>query len=139
MSIKLRSYYKDSKGNDCQLSWAAKCDMMEMHCHVLPDCVGIPNIDRIYPLKQRIVRDIYNLLRDLDTVEELWVFGSSTNMMCNIYSDIDIAYHMKEGCVDNMQDLLYNCDPNGYDLIDLSKVKERSRLWGQIRKGARLL
>lgn len=139
MSIKLRNYYRDSKGNMRQISWQDMCDMMVMHCRVLPDCVGVPNIDRIYPLKQRIVRDIYNKLKDLGTVEELWIFGSSTQMRCNIHSDIDIAYRVKDNCEDNIHWVLVGCDPNGYDLIDLSRIDAHSKLYGQILKGVRII
>lgn len=139
MQIKLRNYYTDSKGNEVYLSWPIKCDMVVMHCHVLEDCIGVPNIDRIWPLKQRIVRDIYNKLAPMGIVSELWVFGSSTQERCNIYSDLDIAYKIKSGYQDNISDLLHGCDPNGYDLIDLNHVPVNSLLYGQILKGARII
>lgn len=139
MSYELRNYYKDSKGRMRYISYPKKCEMTTMYTHVLPDCVGVPNINRIYPLKQRIVRDIYYKLTELGTVEELWIFGSSTNMLCNIFSDLDIAYRMKDGCEDNMHTVLCDCDPNGYDLLNMDRIQKGEKVLRQIRKGARII
>lgn len=139
MGVKLRNYYMDSKGNMCYLDWKTKCAMVTAHFNVLPDCVGVPNIDCIYPLKQRVVRDIYTKLRPLSDVQEFWVFGSSTRMCCNVSSDLDVAYKVVENSDVDIEKLLSGCDPNGIDIINLDNVPHNERLWGQIRMGVRII
>lgn len=114
------------------------CDNVIMHCRVLPDCTGIKGMDRVWPLKQRAVRDLYNHYVTDSNLTELWIFGSSTQERCNLDSDLDIAYRYT-GNADDFRLYASNLDPNGVDLIDLDTVAEFSRLWIQIHKGVRLI
>lgn len=139
MGIKLRNYYMDSKGNMRYLDWVTKCEMLTMHCPVLSDCIGVPNIDRIYPLKQRIVRDMYTILKELPSVDEFWIFGSSTQLRCNAFSDLDVAYKVSADSDLNIEVMLAGYDPNGIDFVNLDNVPRNERLWGQIHKGAQII
>lgn len=114
------------------------CDNVIMHCRVLPDCMGIKGMDRVWPLKQRAVRDLYNHCVTDSNLTELWIFGSSTQERCNLDSDLDIAYRYT-GDAGDFRLYASNLDPNGVDLIDLDTVAEFSRLWIQIHKGVRLI
>ena len=40
------------------------CDNVTMTCPILPDCAGIIGMNRIWPSKQRAVRDLYNHCKD---------------------------------------------------------------------------
>lgn len=49
------------------------------------------NIDRIYPLKQAQVSEIFDRARQFDIVKRIIVFGSSVTSRCNIDSDLDLC------------------------------------------------
>lgn len=114
------------------------CDNVIMRCRVLTDCIGIKGIDRIWPLKQRAVRDLYNHCVTDSNLTELWIFGSATQERCNLDSDLDIAYRHADNA-DAFRLFASSVDANGVDLIDLDTVAEFSRLWIQIHKGVRLI
>ena len=48
-------------------------------------------INRIYPLKQRIVDELHKKAADFDIVKKIYIFGSSVTPRCHIDSDIDIC------------------------------------------------
>ena len=52
------------------------------------DC---PNIERIYPLKQRQVSEISKCAKQFDVVKRIIIFGSSVTPRCNVDSDLDIC------------------------------------------------
>lgn len=51
--------------------------------------------NRIHPLMQSKVNDLYNYIKTLNSVSKVIVFGSSVNIRCNKQSDIDIAVELK--------------------------------------------
>lgn len=51
--------------------------------------------DRIHPLMQKKINDIYNLVSKKHEIEKVIIFGSSVNIRCNKKSDIDIAIKIK--------------------------------------------
>lgn len=114
------------------------CDNVTMTCPILPDCAGITGMNRVWPSKQRAVRDLYNHCKDDKNISELWIFGSSTQERCNVDSDLDVAYKYA-GNSDSFCSFASTLDINGVDLIDLNTVAEYSRLWIQIHKGVRLI
>lgn len=57
---------------------------------IFNDFVGVGgNFKYINPIKQKDVKEILSVLPD--TLEELWIFGSSTTDKCQDNSDIDIC------------------------------------------------
>ena len=55
---------------------------------VAGDC---KNLDRIYPLKQRQVAEIYNRAKNFGKIRRIIVFGSSVTPKCHIDSDLDLC------------------------------------------------
>ncbi|MCQ2776098.1 MAG: helix-turn-helix domain-containing protein [Bacilli bacterium] len=53
------------------------------------------NANRIYPLQQRKVRQILDEIQSNQNVIKVIIFGSSTNYRCNIDSDLDIYFELK--------------------------------------------
>lgn len=136
--MQLKNIYINRKGELATLSYEKKCDLSVLTCKPHPDCVGIPNIEHIWFSKQRIVRDLYNKVKDDQNLKELWIFGSSTQERCTVWSDLDVAY-LYEGDASNFLSILSNADPNGVDCLNLKHVRPHSNLDVQIRKGWRII
>ncbi|MCM1214979.1 MAG: nucleotidyltransferase domain-containing protein [Lachnospiraceae bacterium] len=135
----MENYYIDRNGKPAILPWFKKCDLATSYFYVLPDCTGVPNINRVHMYKQRIVRDLYNRLKDIDGLKEFWVFGSSTQWRCNQFSDLDVAFKSDPELRDAIWSILCGADPNGVDVIDLNHVTPNGKLDVQIWKGCRII
>lgn len=55
-------------------------------------------VNRIHPLKQKLVWDIVRAARSDEQVKRLIVFGSSTRYDCDIFSDLDICIDWYSPC-----------------------------------------
>ena len=53
------------------------------------------NIHRIFPLKQKAVRDLIEVCRQDSNIKKIIIFGSSTTAACNPWSDIDVYFEME--------------------------------------------
>ncbi len=93
--------------------------------------------DRIHPLMQRKINDIYYYVSNDNLIEKVIIFGSSTNIRCNNKSDIDIAIKLKEE--------RYNKDSQNFvsekiqeitnfnsDIVWLNSLDENSKLFYEI-------
>ena len=49
------------------------------------------NIDRIYPLKQKQISEIYKKAALFPIIRKITVFGSSVTAKCNVDSDLDLC------------------------------------------------
>ena len=58
------------------------------------------SVNRIHPIKQRLVKSIVNAARKDDNVKKIIIFGSSTRYDCDIASDLDICIDWSEDCYD---------------------------------------
>ena len=104
-----------------------------------PIIVNNDNYDcqRIHPLKQRIVNEIYNYIKDNNMIEKAIIFGSSINVRCNKKSDLDIAVKIKEECFNNnsknsiSEEIQEICGYNS-DIIWLNTIDENSQLYYNI-------
>ena len=92
---------------------------------------------RIHPLKQRIVDEVYNYIKDNVMIEKVIIFGSAINVRCNNKSDVDIAikvkeeYFNKESKNNISEDIQEICDYNS-DIIWLNTIDEKSQLYYNI-------
>ena len=104
-----------------------------------PIVVNNDNYDcqRIHPLKQRIVNEIYNYIKDNSMIEKVIIFGSAINVRCNHKSDLDIAVKIKEEYFNKdsknniSEDIQEICDYNS-DIIWLNTIDENSQLYYNI-------
>lgn len=55
-----------------------------------------PNCKKIYPIQQRKVKQLYDILSQNDNVTKIIVFGSSVTQSCHIGSDVDIYCEIKK-------------------------------------------
>ena len=60
-------------------------------------CIDNPfmNCDKIHPLQQRKVRQLYDELSAKDNVQEIIIFGSSVTNRCHTGSDVDLYVTLK--------------------------------------------
>lgn len=104
-----------------------------------PIVVNNDNYDcqRIHPLKQRIVNELYNYIKDNSMIEKVIIFGSAINVRCNHKSDLDIAVKIKEEYFNKdsknniSEDIQEICDYNS-DIIWLNTIDENSQLYYNI-------
>lgn len=59
------------------------------------------SVNRIHPIKQRLVRDIVAAAKNDSNVRRLIIFGSSTRYDCDITSDLDICIDWNKDCYDS--------------------------------------
>lgn len=68
--------------------------------NTIVDRGAFQHVNKIHPLKQKIVRDIVQAARDDEAVKRIIVFGSSTRYDCDITSDLDLCIDWKYDCYD---------------------------------------
>lgn len=64
------------------------------------DRESFQHVNKIHPLKQKLVRDIVQAARNDEAVKRIIVFGSSTRYDCDIASDLDLCIDWKYDCYD---------------------------------------
>ena len=94
--------------------------------------------NRIHPLKQKIVNDIYNALSNNNIIEKVIIFGSSVNIRCNNKSDIDIALKIKEEHFNRenqneISELIQEITEYNSDIIWLNTLDINSKLFDNIK------
>ena len=58
------------------------------------------NVNRIHPIKQKVVKDIVDVARNDKAVRRIIIFGSSIRYDCDVTSDLDICIDWTERCYD---------------------------------------
>lgn len=64
------------------------------------DGASFNHVNRIHPIKQRVVKDIVDAARKDAAVRKIIIFGSSTRYDCDVTSDLDICIDWVEDCYD---------------------------------------
>jgi predicted nucleotidyltransferase len=64
------------------------------------DNTSFRNVNRIHPIKQKIVKDIVDEAKKDQEVERIIIFGSSIRYDCDMTSDLDICIAWKDDCYD---------------------------------------
>ncbi len=97
------------------------------------------NVNRIHPIKQRMVKSIVDAARSDDRVKRIIVFGSSTRYDCDITSDLDLCLDWVVPCYDddgvllpftgNMRRVISQvtkgmADVVNYDYLDDTDIKQ---------------
>lgn len=58
------------------------------------------SVNRIHPIKQKVVKDIVDVARSDKAVRRIIIFGSSIRYDCDVTSDLDICIDWVENCYD---------------------------------------
>lgn len=64
------------------------------------DKEAFKNVNKIHPLKQKLVKEIVSKAKNDKEVKRIIVFGSSTRYDCDITSDLDICIDWYSPCYD---------------------------------------
>jgi predicted nucleotidyltransferase len=86
------------------------------------------NCDKIHPLQQKKVQQLYDELLKNETVQEITIFGSSVTERCHSGSDVDIYVTLEK----NEKNLITVYMPFLFDLWTNYTVDER--LLSEIKK-----
>ena len=106
---------------------------------------SVMNINKIHPLKQD---KIYHLVTDSDTqdIRKIWIFGSSTNNSCNIFSDIDVLVELKnvqnsnyEDTVCRMHKIFSKSLGSDFDLLVSEELDKNKQFYDNVMKTRRLV
>lgn len=65
------------------------------------DRTSFLNVNRIHPLKQKIIKAIVDIAKNDSFVKKIIIFGSSIRYDCDIYSDLDICIDWQSDCYDD--------------------------------------
>jgi len=100
------------------------------------------DMSRVYPTKQREVKNVLDKLRDDSDVTELRLFGSSITMACNKESDIDFAVRLKapdHEVRNTVSELIQKACEWKADIIWLDRLSKDERIYTEIMKGLVLI
>lgn len=111
-----------------------------------PVLLQIPGVEteRIHQLQQKKVFRICEILRDDERVLTVVLFGSSVNLRCNQYSDIDVAVRLREEFVCNevkndvSEKIQLACDWNA-DILWYDRIQNNSRFLENVLKGVQII
>lgn len=115
---------------------------------VIANPINEERISHIYPLQQKNVNNLMVFIEDnkelLHDVKSIYIFGSSTTYLCNIWSDLDICFFVENNSVSEVNSRLRgfaeSCfkDTDVYfDVVILGKEQRSTefRLWDNILRG----
>lgn len=73
------------------MTWEEKCRVQYYSYPIVKGLPTVPfDLSMVYPLQQRNVVSVYELLRSNPLIKAVTVFGSSVSQKCNINSDLDL-------------------------------------------------
>lgn len=95
--------------------------------------------NRIHPLMQRVVNDIYEYVKTNNSIEKVIIFGSAINIRCNNKSDIDVALKIRDECFNmeyknKISEIIQEISNFNADIIWLNTIDKNSRLYENISK-----
>lgn len=95
--------------------------------------------NRIHPLMQRVVNDIYEYVKTNNSIEKVIIFGSAINIRCNNKSDIDVALKIRNECFNieyrnKISEIIQEISNFNADIIWLNTIDKNSRLYENISK-----
>ena len=108
--------------------------------------LSVQNIDKIHPLKQK---KVFNLVNNIDCkeIKRIWVFGSSTNNSCNMYSDTDVLIELNPDVdTENDENIICQIHRNlikslgtNFDSVFLNDLDKNKQFYKNILKTRRLV
>jgi len=66
-------------------------DTLDLRCFPVVVKTDCKNIYRVYPLKQKVVAQLYKIAGEYKEIKKIYIFGSSVTSKCHIDSDVDIC------------------------------------------------
>lgn len=114
-------------------------------CYSFPIVAGSDYYDayRIYPLKQKLAKKVFENFKNDERVKKIVLFGSSTTMRCTRNSDTDFAIelskeYMNKKTKDEISEIIQEiCDWKA-DIIWMDKINKGTKIYQNIKKGVNL-
>lgn len=100
------------------------------------------DMSRIYPTKQRIIKNIIDNVRDEQRVDSIVLFGSSITMRCNRDSDVDLAVSLYDPSVsikNDISELIQESCDYGADIIWMDRITPKDRIYADIMEGLKIV
>ena len=112
------------------------------------------HLKHIHPLKQELCEAIVSGLSKIPSIKKIWIFGSSVNHRCTIYSDLDILIEDDTSekdfeAIDENTNLYYktvntsikniNKRTKKFDILLLSEINKNTSLNKNIERDRRLI
>ncbi len=126
----------------CSLNWSDVSKYRFTFVQIVDS--AFEDIVYIYPSKQAIVNELYQTLCSNRMMDALYVFGSATDIRCNVNSDIDVAvklshvYDTKE-VRNRISEVIQGICKWNADIIWINDLKCDERLYREIMGGVRIL
>lgn len=111
--------------------------------HALVDIPGV-EVSRIHPLQQEDVKKVFHALKGEERIKAVVLFGSSVNLRCTIYSDLDFVVQLKPGYINNevkndvSEKIQEACNWNA-DVLWYDRIYTNERLMDSVLKGVQIL
>lgn len=135
MSVEALLYILNNKKVVLSNSW----EEVKNKTYYFPVIVKNDNYEcnRIHPLKQAKVNELYKIMKENEIIEKIIIFGSSVNIRCNIKSDLDIAIKLKSNqfTKENQNTISEEIQEHldyGCDIIWLNQIDKTSKLYSNI-------
>lgn len=108
--------------------------------------VDIPGVEvsRIHPLQQEDVKRVCHALEGEERIKAVVLFGSSVNLRCTIYSDLDFVIQLKSDYLNNevkndiSEKIQEACDWNA-DILWYDRIYTNERLMDNVLKGVQIV
>lgn len=93
---------------------------------------------RIHPLKQKQVNNIYNIISKNKKIEKIIIFGSSVSIRCNQKSDMDLAILLKDeyfnkDSKNEISEIIQDATNYDSDIVWLNTIDQTSQLYKNIK------
>lgn len=101
-------------------------------------------MERIYPLKQKLVSKIYDTCHDDLRISSIILFGSSITMQCHKDSDIDMSVQLNKEYINNdtkndvSEKIQEVCNWNA-DILWFDRLSSEDRVYQDIRNGVKIV
>lgn len=110
---------------------------------VLVDIPGV-EVSRIHPLQQEDVKKVFHALKGEERIKTVVLFGSSVNLRCTIYSDLDFVVQLKSDFINNevkndvSEKIQEACNWNA-DILWYDRIYTNDRLMDNVLKGVQIV
>lgn len=124
--------------------WEERCRLVKYVYPIVKGCEGMPfEMSRVYPLKQRGVKTIYETLKDNPFIKGVTIFGSSISQKCTYESDIDVALSVTENCTDRDKIRIVNTIQEKLDwqcdILWADKISDLNDIYYEIKEGLQII
>lgn len=126
-------------------TWEERCELIKYLYPIVDGCGGVPfDMRKVYPIKQREVKKIYEFLKTQESVEQAYIFGSSISMKCTQRSDTDIGIRLRPEfnyteIRSYLRSHIHDYCPHDCDILWINDLKPSEKIYENIMKGVQII